>query len=181
MTTEGSPRRMATTETTSAAPAMDPVAVIRSKSYLTALVLAAVLGIPISAVAYGFLALVTKLQQLLSTALPGDVSADGTPAWWPVPWLALCGLLTGLTVRHLPGNCGHSPAFGFHTGGGPPVDRELPGIVLAALSTLALGAVLGPEAPLIAIGGGVAGPPPPPLGQGAPPQAGASTWAARGV
>jgi H+/Cl- antiporter ClcA len=36
------------------------------------------------------------------------------------------------------------------------VDRELPGIILAALTTLSLGAVLGPEAPLIAIGGGLA-------------------------
>jgi H+/Cl- antiporter ClcA len=65
-------------------------------------------------------------------------------------------VLTGLSLRHLPGNGGHSPAFGFQTGGGPPVDRELPGIVLAALTTLSLGAVLGPEAPLIAIGGGLA-------------------------
>ena len=31
-----------------------------------------------------------------------------------------------------------------------------PGIILAALATLSLGAVLGPEAPLIAIGGGLA-------------------------
>ena len=77
------------------------------------------------------------------------------PAWWPVPWLVLCGLLTGVTIRYLPGNGGHSPAFGFTTGGGPPVDRELPGIVLAALTTLSLGAVLGPRGPLIAIGGGL--------------------------
>ena len=41
-------------------------------------------------------------------------------------------------------------------GGGPPRDRDLPGVVLAALATLSLGAVLGPEAPLIAIGGGLA-------------------------
>jgi H+/Cl- antiporter ClcA len=68
----------------------------------------------------------------------------------------LCGLLTGLTIRYLPGNGGHSPAFGFTAGGGAPVDRELPGVVLAALTTLSLGAVLGPEAPLIAIGGGLA-------------------------
>lgn len=80
----------------------------------------------------------------------------GSPAWWPVPWLAVCGLLTGLTIRHLPGTGGHSPAFGFQTGGGPPTPKELPGIVLAALTTLSLGAVLGPEAPLIAVGGGLA-------------------------
>ena len=118
--------------------------------------LATILGIPISAIAYGFLALVTKIQDYLFTDLPGDVFDGGTPAWWPIPFLVLCGLLTGATIRYLPGNGGHSPAFGFVTGGGPPVDRELPAIILASLTTLALGAVLGPEAPLIAIGGGLA-------------------------
>jgi H+/Cl- antiporter ClcA len=137
-------------------PVMDPVQVIRSKPYLSALLLAALLGIPISAAAYGFLALVSTIQEFLFDDLPQDVFAGAVPAWWPVPWLALCGLLTGLTIRYLPGNAGHSPAFGFKTGGDPPVDRELPGIVLAALATLSLGAVLGPEAPLIAIGGGLA-------------------------
>jgi len=137
------------------APALDPAAVIRSKPYLTALLLAAILGAPISAVAYGFLALVSAIQEFLFDELPNDVFAAGVPAWWPVPWLVLCGLLTGLTIRYLPGNGGHSPAFGFHAGGGPPVDRELPGVALAALTTLSLGAVLGPEAPLIAIGGGL--------------------------
>ena len=135
---------------------MDPVAVIRSRRYLSALLLAAILGIPISAVAYGFLTLVTKIQEFLFDDLPQDVFEGSVPAWWPVPWLLLCGLLTALTIRYLPGNCGHSPALGFHVGGGPPIDRELPGIVLAALTTLSLGAVLGPEAPLIAIGGGLA-------------------------
>jgi len=135
---------------------MDPVAVIRSKPYLSALLLAAILGIPISVLAYGFLALVSTIQEFLFDDLPQDVFTGSVPAWWPVPWLALCGLLTGLTIRYLPGNAGHSPAFGFKTGGGPPIDKELPGIVLAALTTLSLGAVLGPEAPLIAIGGGLA-------------------------
>ena len=134
----------------------DPVAVIRSRSYVGALLLAAILGIPISAIAYGFLALVSEIQQLVFVDLPGDLFSGDVPAWWPVPWLALCGLLTGATVRYLPGNGGHSPAFGFNAGGGPPVPRELPGIMLAALATLSLGAVLGPEAPLIAIGGGLA-------------------------
>ena len=50
--------------------AMDPVAVIRSRPYHLALVLAALLGIPISAVAYGFLALVGKIQEYLFTDLP---------------------------------------------------------------------------------------------------------------
>ena len=96
------------------------------------------------------------MQGYLFNDLPAGCSTGRRPAWWPVPWLVLCGLLTGLTIRYLPGNGGHSPALGFQTGGGPPVDSHLPGIILAALTTLSLGAVLGPEAPLIAIGGGLA-------------------------
>ena len=141
---------------TAAPPALDPLVVIRSRPYLLALVLAAILGIPISAIAYGFLALVSKIQTYLFDDLPDGLFANQVPAWWPIPFVALCGLLTGLTIRYLPGNGGHSPAFGFQSGGGPPVDRELPGIALAALTSLSLGAVVGPEAPLIAIGGGLA-------------------------
>jgi H+/Cl- antiporter ClcA len=134
---------------------LDPLAVLRSKPYIAALVLAALLGIPISAIAYGFLALVAEIQQQLFSDLPGRIFGGHAPAWWPVPWLVLCGVLTGLTIRNLPGNAGHSPAFGFKTGGGPPSGPELGSVALAALTTLSLGAVLGPEAPLIAIGGGL--------------------------
>ncbi|WP_218160873.1 chloride channel protein [Arthrobacter sp. ov118] len=136
-------------------PTFDPVVVIRSRPYIAALVLAAVLGVPISIIAYGFLALVSAVQQFVFVNLPNQVLGGPAPAWWPVPWLVLCGLLTALTIRYLPGTGGHSPAFGFKTGGGPPSGRELVGIVLAALTTLSLGAVLGPEGPLIAIGGGL--------------------------
>jgi H+/Cl- antiporter ClcA len=145
--------------TVSAAPApdaIDPRTVVRSPAYLSALALAALLGVPISAVAYGFLALVNKIQAYLFSDLPQDVFGSSVPAWWPIPFVALSGLLVGLTIRHLPGHGGHSPALGFQTGGGPPVDRDLPGVTLAALATLSLGAVLGPEAPLIAIGAGLA-------------------------
>jgi H+/Cl- antiporter ClcA len=136
-------------------PGLDPMVVIRSRPYIAALVLAAVLGVPISIIAYGFLAVVAAIQRFLFAGLPNQVFGGPAPAWWPVPWLVLCGLLTALTIRHLPGTGGHSPAFGFTTGGGPASGRELVGIVLAALTTLSLGAVLGPEAPLIAIGGGL--------------------------
>jgi H+/Cl- antiporter ClcA len=134
----------------------DPAAVMRSRPYIAALVFAALLGIPISALAYGFLALVATLQRFLFTDLPSQLVAGPPPAWWPVPWLVLCGLLTGITIKYLPGTGGHSPAMGFVAGGGPPASAHLPGIILAALTTLSLGAVLGPEAPLIAIGGGLA-------------------------
>ena len=90
-----------------------------------------------------------------SSDLPADLFDGAAPAWWPVPWLMLCGLLVALTIRHLPGHggplaCPRLPVGGGRRSTGPP------GIVLASLATLSLGAVLGPEAPLIAIGGGLA-------------------------
>lgn len=132
----------------------DPMAIMRSRSYVVGLVLAGVLGVPVSAIAYGFLALVSWLQKFLFTELPTDVGFAHAPVWWPLPLLALSGILVALCIRYLPGNCGHSPSEGFRTGPATlPID--LPGVALAALATLALGAVLGPEAPLIAIGGGL--------------------------
>ncbi len=140
---------------TAAPTSVDPVVIIRSKPYIAALVLAAIVGIPISAVAYGFLALVAAIQEFLFTRWPSQLFGGPPPAWWPVPLLVLSGLLTALAIQLLPGSGGHSPAFGFNPGGGPPGRRDIPGVALAALATLSLGAVLGPEAPLIAIGGGL--------------------------
>jgi H+/Cl- antiporter ClcA len=137
-----------------ATPPPDPQALLRSNSYVKLLILAALLGVPVSALAYGFLELVDWLQESLFTDLPGTLGFDSVPVWWPLPLLALSGLLAGLAVRYLPGTGGHSPADGFKTGGPlPPI--ELPGVLFAALATLAFGAVLGPEAPLIAMGSGL--------------------------
>ena len=133
----------------------DPVALLRSRSYLALLVLAAIIGVPVSAAAYFFLALVAKLQGWVFTDLPKGVGFHAEPLWWPLLPLLLAGVLVGLTIRYLPGKGGHSPADGFKTGEGPPAVAELPGIVLAALATLSLGVVLGPEAPMIALGGGL--------------------------
>jgi H+/Cl- antiporter ClcA len=133
----------------------DPVALLRSRSYVALLVLAVVIGVPISAVSYFFLALVVKLQGWVFTDLPKGVGFHSEPLWWPLLPLLLSGVLVGLTIRYLPGKGGHSPADGFKTGEGPPLLPELPGIVLAALASLGLGVVLGPEAPVIALGGGL--------------------------
>ena len=133
----------------------DPLAVLRSRSYLGLLALAAIIGAPISAAAYFFLALVSKLQGWIFTDLPSGLGFHGEPLWWPVPPLVLAGILVSLTIRYLPGTGGRSPADGFKAGEGAPSPIELPGVVLAALATLSLGVVLGPEAPLIALGGGL--------------------------
>lgn len=133
----------------------DPYAPVRTRRYVGLLVMAAALGVPVSAIAFGFLALVSELQSLTYTELPKALGFEGTPSWWPVPLLGVAGLLVGVTVRHLPGGGGHRPAEGLVSTGAPAA-AELPGIALAALASLGVGAVLGPEAPLIALGGGLA-------------------------
>ena len=133
----------------------DPLALIRTRKYAVLLVLAALLGVPISAMAFGFLALVSELQSLTYTDLPEALGFDGTPSWWPIPLLALAGVLVALTISRLPGESGHKPAEGLATTGAPTA-AELPGIALAAVVSLGAGVVLGPEAPLIALGGGLA-------------------------
>ena len=133
----------------------DPLALLRSRSYVALLVLAAIIGAPVSAVAYFFLALVSKMQGWVFTDLPKGLGFHAEPLWWPLLPLAVAGVLVALTLKYLPGTGGHSPADGFKMGGGPASPIELPGIVLAAFATLSLGVVLGPEAPLIALGGGL--------------------------
>jgi H+/Cl- antiporter ClcA len=138
--------------TTQAPP--DPLSLLRSRSYIQLLLLAAIVGVPVSGIAYGFLELVDAIQTGLFTDLPKELGYDSAPTWWPLPLLALSGLLTALAISRLPGTGGHSPADGFKTGAvTEPI--ELPGVFLASLATLSLGAVLGPEAPLIAIGSGL--------------------------
>jgi H+/Cl- antiporter ClcA len=133
----------------------DPRALLRSKSYLALLLLAAIVGVPVSAAAYFFLALVSKLQGWVFTDLPEGLGFDSEPLWWPLLPLLVAGVLVGLTIRYLPGRGGHSPADGFKAGEGAPPLIELPGIVVAAFATLSLGVVLGPEGPLIALGAGL--------------------------
>src|SRR5215218_7716761 len=131
----------------------DPFALLRSRAYVRLLLLAALIGVPVSAAAYGFLKLVAWLQEALFEDLPEGLGFDAPPAWWPVPLLALSGLLVALAILHLPGTGGHSPADGFKPAGVLP-PAELPGVLLAALATLSFGVVLGPEAPLILMGSG---------------------------
>jgi len=134
----------------------DPQVLLRSKAYLRLLILAGVLGVPVSAAAYGFLQLVGYLQGEVFTHLPNGLGFHGAPPWWPLPVLTVAGLLVAPVIRFLPGKGGHSPADGFKAGAGAPTPAQLPGVLLAALATLSLGVVLGPEAPLIALGGGLA-------------------------
>ena len=138
-----------------AAPPVDPGSQVRSKRYRVLLVFAAVIGVLVSLASWAFLELVHAIQVGVYTDLPSDLGFDTVPSWWPLPWLALAGILTVFAIQRLPGHGGHVPADGLSTGGKPTQPIELPGVLLAALATLGLGLVLGPEAPLIALGMGL--------------------------
>ena len=135
--------------------AADAAAAIRSRGYLVLLGFAAVLGVPLAVGAWAFLQAVAHMQTAVFTDLPTSLGFHGVPAWWPLLPLAVAGIVVALTVRYLPGTGGHLPANGFTTGGVAP-PAQLPGILLAATASIGLGAVVGPEAPLIALGGGIA-------------------------
>jgi H+/Cl- antiporter ClcA len=136
-------------------PPEDPGSLIRTRQYRVLLVLSALVGLLVSAASWCFLELVHEIQIWVYKDLPGDVGYGSVPSWWPLPWLALAGLLTAFAIGRLPGRGGHVPADGLSTRGGPTRPIDLPGILLAATATLGLGLVLGPEAPLIALGSGL--------------------------
>ncbi len=136
------------------APSNNPVDLLRTKSYLALVLLGAVIGVPVAAVAYFYLKFVAEAQQFVFATLPNDLGLKPVPNWWPILPLVLSGLLVALTLQYFHGTGGHKPAEGFKAAGATaPID--LPGVLLASLATLCLGAVLGPEAPLIAIGSGL--------------------------
>ena len=137
------------------APSLDPASLIRSRQYRVLLVLAALVGLVVSAASWVFLEGVHELQVSVYEKLPHQLGYDTAPVWWPLPWVALAGLLTAVAIARLPGRGGHVPAEGLKTGGPPVLPIDLPGILLAAAATLGFGLVLGPEGPLIALGLGL--------------------------
>jgi H+/Cl- antiporter ClcA len=139
-----------------AAEPIDPGALIRSRDYVRLLVLAAVVGIVVSIAGWLFLEATVAIQHWVYEDLPAAVGAEPLPLWWPLPFLAIAGLITAVAIDRLPGHGGHRPAAGLAGGGGPTLPAELPGVILAAVASIGLGVVLGPEAPLIALGGGLA-------------------------
>jgi chloride channel protein, CIC family len=143
----------ATTSKQSPAPP-DPAAILKSKGFLALLALGAIIGVPVATVSYFFLEAVARVQTEIFTDLPVTVGYHTEPLWWPLPWLALSGVLVALAIRYLPGTGGHEPSEGLKSAG-PVRPIDLFGIFAAAFATLSLGVVLGPEAPLIAIGSGL--------------------------
>lgn len=134
------------------APALHPDRA-QGAQYLKLVALGGLIGIPAAVVAWAFLGVVHWLENLLWTDLPDALGADAPP-WYLVLGLPILGALVVALARHLlPGDGGHIPLAGI--GHDPTPWRYAPGIALAAIGTLGFGAVLGPEAPLVALGSAV--------------------------
>src|SRR5262249_29765326 len=127
-------------------PRADPDAL----AYLRLVGLGALVGVPAALLAAVFLAFVHDLEHWLWTDLPSSLGYSSVPWYLTIGLPAAGGCIVVLARRFLPGDGGHPPLQGI--GGGAVPVANGPGIAVAALGTLSFGAVLGPEAPLIALG-----------------------------
>ena len=124
----------------------------QATAYVRTLVFAALLGVPVAFAAVLFQTAIHDVIHLVWDVIPEELGWS-EPAWWYVVIVpGLAGLLVAGAVR-LPGHGGHSPLEGL--GADPIPTIALASILPAALATLGLGLVLGPEAPLIALGLGL--------------------------
>jgi H+/Cl- antiporter ClcA len=121
-------------------------------AYLRTLLLAALLGVPVAFAAVLFQTALHDLTHFVWEDIPDWFDWNEPAAWYVVLVPGLAGLLVAAAVR-LPGHGGHSPLEGLGMGELKPV--HLLSILSAALAGLSLGIVLGPEAPLIALGLGL--------------------------
>lgn len=117
-------------------------------AYLRLVLLGAAVGIPAALVGAGFLGFVHELEGWLWKVLPGQAGTE--PAYLVLGLPVAGAVIVVLARRLLPGDGGHRPLQGL-SGGITPISHA-PGVALAAIGTLAFGAVLGPEAPVIALG-----------------------------
>ena len=131
-----------------------PAPEITGPAYVRLVLLGALVGIPAAAVAAVFLGLVHDFEHWLWVDLPEDLG-ESQPPWYLVLGLPVVGAAIVLAARKiLPGDGGHAPLDGLDPR--PLPLSHAPGIALAAFGTLAFGAVLGPEAPVVALGSIVA-------------------------
>jgi H+/Cl- antiporter ClcA len=122
-------------------------------AYLRLVGLGALIGVPAAIVAAAFLGLIHALEGWLWDDLPAALGFAGPP-WFLILGLPVAGAALVIVARtFLPGDGGHPPLEGLSAKETAP--SHVPGVVLAAIGTLAFGAVLGPEMPVIALGSAI--------------------------
>ena len=129
--------------------AAGPPAAPSPREYVRILVIAALLGAPVAVAAAGFMSLSHGLTTLVWTTIPDGAGWTAPPWWYVLAVPAIAGLLVAVAVR-LPGHGGEPAVAGIGLAPLSPV--QLVSALVAALVSLGLGLVLGPEAPLTALG-----------------------------
>ncbi|WP_139315938.1 chloride channel protein [Cellulosimicrobium sp. CUA-896] len=115
------------------------------------LALAALVGVVAAGAATAFTSLVHAAEDFLWHTAPSALGVDEPPWWWVLGLLVVGAGVVALALR-LPGRGGHHPLDGLSF---DVLPRQLPSVLLAAFGSLAFGAVVGPEAPLLALGAGI--------------------------
>lgn len=110
-----------------------------------------VVGLLAGAAVIAYLTVEHSLQSLLWDTVPEALG--GTPAWWVFAVLIVGAVGVWLALK-LPGHGGHRPLDGLGVDIGP---KQIGSVIAAALISLSIGAVVGPEAPLMALGSAVGG------------------------
>jgi H+/Cl- antiporter ClcA len=109
-----------------------------------------IIGIPAALLSLAFFAAVQYLETFLWTDLPAALGAAAPPAYLIVGLPVVGALIVAAARIFLPGDGGHTPLSGMNH---PPTPvRWVPSIIAAGLGTLGFGLVLGPEAPVLALG-----------------------------
>lgn len=90
-------------QSSTSAKSVDLVAMLKSKEYTRLLLMAAIIGIPISAAAYFFLEFIDHLQVWVYDSLPSALGFHGTPRWWVILPMTVASIFVGLTIKYLPG------------------------------------------------------------------------------
>jgi H+/Cl- antiporter ClcA len=117
--------------------------------WLKLVLLSAAFAVPAALVSGLFIVVVRFLTDAAWVQLPEAVAIPEPALLLAVPIVG--SLVVGLIVRFAPGHGGPDPATEHGLGGHPGTLRELPGTVGAAAVSLASGASLGPEGPLVGI------------------------------
>jgi H+/Cl- antiporter ClcA len=117
--------------------------------WLKLVLFAAAFAVPAAVVSGLFMVLVRFLTDAAWVHVPEAVAIPEPALLFIVPVVG--SLIVGLIVRYAPGHGGPDPATEHGLGGEPGTMRALPGAVGAAAFSLASGASLGPEAPLVGI------------------------------
>jgi hypothetical protein len=81
----------------------DVGSLIRSEDYRRLLILSAAVGLLVSLAAWCFLTVIPWIQDSVFQHLPSALGFDTAPWWWPLPVLAVAGVITAFAIVRLPG------------------------------------------------------------------------------